>query len=165
MSDFAWGFVHTEKDLQELSFCVQRIALNNGFALKTGYNVFNYLLENFIDSFRLDVSKNKGALPFEVISSPLDDNTENLLTGDPLTGCEIVECLLSRMKRIEAFIRECLQIGGVTKIELNINIDFAELNNYNQYTILSEDFADLMLVFYKKCENSTPSVRFLFEEE
>ncbi len=180
MSIKVFGILELNKGLKldeeiDLSFLVVAIAIKNKFGVNLGGNIFSGFRKKYGRS-------SKKIFIFEITDDPLDINADSLFIGDNIGEyiCEIDfkvneisprckedtgESLLSRISRVQNFLRELLRNEYIYKITLDINALDINEEDVEIIEISIDDFCEKMIELYKREDNWTPTVRLIVSKK
>lgn len=139
----------------ELSFLIVESAAKNKMGVKVGGNVEQKNAERFKNLF--------DKLPFELTDDPIDINAECLFAGDGIqirvsgTRVDSGEPLISRMSRVQNFLKELAENNTVDQIILDINIEDGD--EFETVEVNVDEFSETMIALYEKEGNWTPTIR------
>lgn len=116
-----------------------------------------------------DSDKRVNYLSFQISDDPLVNHCEYLMSGD---GVKLLkfgvleprsESLEERLNRVKAFFEHVFSTKKVEKIILNIN--YQHMSDSHEKSIRINEFVPELLDLYRKCFNSTPSVRLILKKQ
>jgi hypothetical protein len=126
----------------------------------TKYKIGAKLGGNIFPSFRKFYKETHNSVLFELTDDPMDINADNLFASEyaPEADVSSDDHFHPRMQRIQGFLKELLEIDGVDKVVLNINI--IDGNDIKIVTTNIDNFYTTLLKLYRETKDFwMPTVR------
>lgn len=150
--------LHNNQDIVDVSYEIQKIAIENKIWCKLGGNVSNKIFEIY--------GKRTGKyLYFEITDSPIDNFADELLMPNVVRNndysIEMRNKTCTNLDKIKQFIFTVMEIQKIQKVYLDINYLFREKENYSKINI--NQFTEYIYDKYEKENFFMPPINLIVQ--